>query len=226
MDFIRDVCQAILGLLGVVMSLKDDWAKSNKWLVISAFTILTVGAIYAGHATDRESANNLTKALEGINENSKQMLALQNKNLDLTNKNVTLQKELSEKTELEKQEQDKLRASIQAIDSKRKKEFYDPLSVLITRGKNGMNDAGSFQVTGFTQEFRDKAVEWFLKVNEFLKVACSKEAAQDFWRADPEHMEFPYDHLNNNASIAHFYRIMVEYLERLQTNNARRCDKS
>ena len=66
MHVIRDVCQAILEMLGVIVAIKDNLSKSNKICVVIAFAMLTLVAFYAGHATDREASNRLTKALDEI----------------------------------------------------------------------------------------------------------------------------------------------------------------
>jgi hypothetical protein len=229
------VATIAMAVLGLVMTLDEPWVKSHKRKLYGSFAIVCliailsgIKAILDGNAATEQLNTTLAHMSTSEDKSNKEIIRREKEISALQKELKDAQKELSEKAKLEKQERDTKLASIQARESKRRKEFHIPLAGLIERGKSGMREVASY-IAGsvFTEEFRERAVQWHNDGRHFLETTCSPKVAQDFWGpiADPERMEFPWDHLNNNASIAHFYRIRLEVLEKV-ASNARLCDKS
>ena len=88
--------QLLLVILGAVVSLQEEWAKKNKWVLIATFTALGMAGIYASNQQSLKSAREgaeangkLSGSLSDLERSTKEIARLQNLNTDLQQRLLT-----------------------------------------------------------------------------------------------------------------------------------------
>lgn len=214
---LRDVCQGLMGLLGVIMACYDIWTRKYKPFVIFLFFILAVGSIVAGRENDNESARTLASsqskladALRDLADRSKEMIDIEKDNLALQKENFALQKGVVAQAKIEKDAQNKLRMTVLV-----------PLEKLIDRGEIELRSMlGSMELD--SSHYRSIAGKWAKDVREFLSSRCSdKEVAEFIFPFDEIRPSGSEEHwLKNHQEIMKFYKTRMEYLRKLHASPA------
>ncbi len=220
-SLVRDLCQALIGLLGVLMAKEAQWVKDNNGWFIVGFVILTAIGITAGHINDQKadltlslSQDKLTDALRGLSDRGTEMV-------DLQKQNFKLQQELTKNAEIDKSKEAQLFAAIKAKEMKHREEFLVPLTKFIEFAEIDIRQMVSHQA-GAVERSKPKARKWWTDVRDLLSKRCTPQIVQRFFGPlkDPYRSEFPTDFLNTRDGIIQFYKDRIEVLEPLLNDSA------